>query len=134
MCGRFRDRWARFVVSWLGSNKAEKVCRYHFVDDNVDYNTFRECFVTLFGCLDCKDVNRQQLCVLAQSGAEPVAAFTSRTIDLSRRANPNFPTDLQLDFAVDHFISGLRDVFSLDYLRRERARRRISWQKAVHMA
>ena len=45
-----------------------------------------------------------------------------------------FPTDLQLDLAVDHFISGLRDASSRDYLRRERARRRIIWQEAVQMA
>ena len=72
--------------------------------------------------------------MLAQFPAEPVAAFASRTTDLSTRAYPNFPTELQLDLAVDHFISGLRDVSSSDYLRRERIRRRITWQEAVHMA
>ena len=72
--------------------------------------------------------------MLVRSGAESVAAFASRTTDLSTRAYPDFPTDLQLDLAVDHFISGLRDASSRDYLRRERARRRISWQEAVQMA
>ena len=74
----------------------------------------------------CEDAYRQQLRVLTQSGAEPVAAFASRTTDLSTRAYPNFPTELQLDLAVDHFISGLRDASSRDYLRRERAGRRIT--------
>ena len=25
MCGRPRDRWDRFIISWLGANEAEKV-------------------------------------------------------------------------------------------------------------
>ena len=134
MCGRPRDRWARFVVSWLGFNEAEKVSRSYFVGDNVDYNNFREGLLTLFGRLDCEDAYRQQLRVLAQSGAEPVAAFASRITDLSTYAYPNFPTELQLDLAVDYFISGLCDGSSRDYLRRERARRRINWQEAVQIA
>ena len=72
--------------------------------------------------------------MLIQSGDESVAAFASRTTDLSTRAYPDFPTDLQLDLAVDHFISGLRDAPFRDYLRRECARRHISWQEAVQMA
>ena len=70
MCGRPRDRWARFVDSWLGSNEAEKVRRSHFVDDNVEYNTLLEGLFTLFGPLDYEDAYRQQLRVLVQSGAE----------------------------------------------------------------
>ena len=62
------------------------------------------------------------------------AAFAARTSDLSSRAYPNFDTDVQLDLAVDHFISGLRDVSSRDYLRRERVRRQIKWQEAIQMA
>ena len=75
----------------------------------------------LFNCLDFYDSYRQQLRVLAICGAEFVAAFTSRTSDLSKRANPGFSTDLQLDLAVDHIISGFREASSHDYLRRERA-------------
>ena len=134
MCGRPRDRWARFIISWLGPNEAEKVRRSHFVSDYVDYSKFREGLFTLFGRLDFEDAYRQQLRVLVQSGAESVAAFASRTTDLSTRAYPDFPTDLQLDLAVDHFISGLSGASSRDYLRRERARRRISWQEAVQIA
>ena len=75
-----------------------------------------------------------QLSVLAQSGAKPVAAFASQTTDLSTRAYSGFPTDQQLDLAVDNFISGLRDVSSRDYLRRERAIRCITLQETVQMA
>ena len=59
MCGLPRERWARFVVSWLGSNKAETGRRSTFVADNVDYNTFPEGLFTLFGRLDCEDAYRQ---------------------------------------------------------------------------
>ena len=84
--------------------------------------------------MDFKDSYRQQLRVLVQAGAESVAAFASKTIDLSSRAYPDFPTNLQLDLAVDHSISGLREVFSRDYLRREQSRRRSKWQEAVQIA
>ena len=109
MCGRPRDRWERFIISWLSPNEAEKVWGSHFVADGVDYSAFREDLFTLFGRLDFEDAYRQQLRVLVQSGAESVAAFALRTTDLSTRAYPDIPTDLQLDLAVDHFISGLRD-------------------------
>ena len=134
MCGRPRDRWARFIISWLGPNAAEKVRCSHFVADYVDYSKFCEGLFSLFGRLDFEDSYRQQLRVLVQSGAESVAAFASRTTDLSTRAYPDFTTDLKLELAVDHFISGLRDASSRDYLRRDSARRLISWQDAGQMA
>ena len=108
-----------------------KVRRSHFVADGVYYDAFREGLFTLFGRLNFEDSYRQQLLVLIQSGAEFVAVYASRTTDLSTRSYPDFPTDLHLDLAVDHFISGLRDASSHDYLRLERARRRTSWQEAV---
>ena len=116
MCRRPRDHWARFIIFWLNPNDAEKVRRSHFVADGVTYDSFCKGLSTLFGRLDFEDSYRQQLCVLVQSGAEFVAAFASRTTDLSTRAYPDFPKDLKLDLAVDHFISGLRDAFSRDYL------------------
>ena len=114
ICGRPRDRWARFIIFLLGPNEAEKVCRSHFVADDVDYSAFREDLLTLFYRLDFEDFSRQQLRVLVQSGAESVAAFASRSTDLSTRAYPDFPTDLQLDLVVDHFISNLHDTSSRD--------------------
>ena len=47
MCGRPRDRWARFI-SWLGANEAEKVRRSHFFSDDVDYTAFKTGLITLF--------------------------------------------------------------------------------------
>ena len=40
MCGRPRDRWARFIISWHGANEAEKVSCSHFYGDDVDYTAF----------------------------------------------------------------------------------------------
>ena len=37
------------------------------------------------------------------------------------RAYPKFLTENQLDIAVEHFIAGLRDKSTRDYLRRENA-------------
>ena len=36
MYGCPRDRWARFIISWLGANEAEKVRRFHFFFDGAD--------------------------------------------------------------------------------------------------
>ena len=83
--------------------------RFHLVADGVDYGAFRVCLLTVFNRLDFENSYRQQLRVLVQSGVESVAAFASGTTDLSTRASFEFPTDLQLGLAVDHFISGLRD-------------------------
>lgn len=131
MCGCCRDRWARFIISWLGPNKAKKVCRSHFIADGVNYGQFSEGLFILIGRLDFENAYKQQLRVLVQSGAESVAAFASGTTDLSTRAYPDFPTNLQLDLAVHHFISGRRDTSYCDYSRLEQARRRITWHKAV---
>ena len=52
MCGRPRDRWARFIISWLGPNETEKVQRSHFVADYVDYSKFHVGLLTFFSRLD----------------------------------------------------------------------------------
>ena len=134
VCGRPRDRWSRFILSWLGTNEAQKVRRFHFLGDAVFYEKFLDGLYTLFKRLDFENAYRQQLRVLAQSGSESVAAFASRTSDFTTRAYFDFPTELQLDLTVDHFISGFRDLSTQDYLRRKRARRRIKWHEAVQMA
>ena len=61
MCGRPRDRWARFIISWLGANEAEKVSRSHFFSDDVDYTAFKNVLITLFAWLEFEDSYRQQL-------------------------------------------------------------------------
>ena len=55
MCGRPRDRWSRFILSWHGANEAEKVRRSHFIGDDTDFCKFREGLFTLFGRLDFED-------------------------------------------------------------------------------
>ena len=65
MCWRPRDRWARFIISWLGANEAEKVRRSHFISDGVNYTVFKNGLITLFGRLEFEDSYRQQLRELA---------------------------------------------------------------------
>ena len=134
MCGRPLDRWARFILSWLGDNESEKVRRSHFTENYADYTAFKNGLITLFGRLEFEDSYRQQLRELSQAGSESIAAYAARTTDLSSHAYPDFSTEVQLNLAVEHFVSGLREVSTRDYLRRERARRRINWQEAVQMA
>ena len=74
-----------------------------------------------FGRLVFEDSYRQQLRELTQSGSESIASYAKRTTDLTTGAYPKFPTELQLDLAVEHFIAGLRETSTRDYLRRERA-------------
>ena len=92
MCGRPRDRWARFIISWLGANKAEKVRRSYFFSDDVDYTAFKNGLITLFGRLEFEDSYRQQLRKLAQAGSESVASSAARTTDLTTRADFKYPT------------------------------------------
>ena len=42
LCNRPRDRWGYFVLSWLGREEIEKVCRSHTADKIVDYSAFRD--------------------------------------------------------------------------------------------
>ena len=126
MCGRPRDRLARLIISWLGANEAEKVCRARFFSDDVDYTAFKTGLITLFGRLAFEDSNRQQLRELAQTGSESIVSYAARTTDLTTRAYPKFSTENQLNIAVEHFIAGLRDTSTRDYLRRDRARRSIT--------
>ena len=58
---------------------------------------------------------------LAETGSESIASYAARTTDLMTRAYPKFLTENQLDIAVEHFIAGLRDKSTRDYLRRENA-------------
>ena len=84
MCGRPRDRWTRFIILWLGANKSEKVRRSHFFGNDVDYATFENNLITLFGRLEFEDSYRHQLRELAQAGSESVASYAARTTDLCR--------------------------------------------------
>jgi hypothetical protein len=123
LCNRPRSRWAYFVLSWLGSEEAEKVRRSHVVDSVADYSKFRDGLTTIFGRFEFEGAFRAQLRSLRQPGAETVTAFAARTTDLCSRAYVEFATETQLSLAVDHFIGGLADTSTRDYLLRERARR-----------
>ena len=74
-----RDRWARFIISWLGANEAKKVRRFHFYSDDVEYTAFRNGLITLFGRLEFEDWYYQQLRERAQAGFESNASYAART-------------------------------------------------------
>ena len=135
LCGRPRERWKLFVLQWLGVDEADKVRRSHVAEKiaNYKYDEFRSGLVTLFGRFEFEHHYRSLLRVLRQSGSESVASFAARTSDLCSRTYPTFSTDDQLSLAVEHFVSGLADTSSREYLRRERARRSIAWQEAVQI-
>ena len=50
------------------------------------------------------------------------------------KAYPAFATKTQLSLAVDHFIAGLADTTTRDYLLHDRVCRSLSWQEVVQMA
>ena len=134
LCNRPRSRWAYFVLSWLGSEEAEKVRRSHVADSVADYEKFRDGLTTIFGRFEFEGAFRAQLRSLRQSGAETVTAYAARTTDLCSRAYAEFATEAQLSLAVDHFIGGLADTSTREYLLRERARRPLEWIEAVRIA
>ena len=121
-------------LSWLGSEEAEKVRRSHVADSVADYEKFREGLTTIFGRFEFEGAFRAQLRSLKQSGAESVTAYAARTTDLCSRAYAEFATEAQLSLAVDHFIGGLADTSTREYLLRERARRPLEWMEVVRIA
>jgi hypothetical protein len=134
LCNRPRNRWAYFVLSWLGSEEAEKVRRSHVADSVADYDKFRAGLTTIFGRFEFEGAFRAHLRSLRQSGAETVTAYAARTTDLCSRAYAEFATEAQLSLAVDHFIGGLADTSTREYLLRERARRPVEWMEVVRIA
>lgn len=132
MCDCSSDQLVRLIIFWLSPNKPEIVRRFHFVARGVDYLACRKGLLTCR--LDFKNSFKQHLRVSVLFGAESVAEFTLRTIELSTRVYHDFPIDTQLDLVADQFISSLRDALSSHYLRCKFASWRITWQKAVQMA
>ena len=90
--------------------------------------------ITIFGRFEFEGAFRAQLRSLRQSGAESVTAYAARTTDLCSRAYTEFATEAQLSLAVDHFIGGLADASTREYLLRERARRPLEWMETVRIA
>ena len=99
-----------FVLGWLGIAESDKVRRSHFADSLADYDKFRDCLITLFGRHECENSYRSKLRSLRQAGSESVADYAARVTDICSRAYPSCTTDIQLDLAVENFISGLVDV------------------------
>ena len=133
-CNRPRDSWGFFILAWLGSEEAEKTRRSYITDHVANNPVFREGLISLFGRFEFEGAYRAAVRSLRQSGSESVAAYAARVTDLCSRTYLNFSTDDQLSLAVDHFISGIADTLSRDYLMRERARRPLQWQEVVRMA
>ena len=118
----------------FGAEEAEKVRRSHLADAIADYPKFKSGVETLFGKFEFEVSYRAQLRNHSQSGAESIAAYAARTTEVCSKAYPAFATETQLSLAVDHFIAGLADATTRDYLLHDRALRTLTWQECVQMA
>ena len=134
LCSRSRNRWGFFVLAWLGSEEAEKVCRWHVADTVASYEKFRDGLITLFGRFEFEGVYCATRRGLRQPGSESVVAYAARTTDLCSLAYAEFSTEAKILLAVDHFIAGLADSSSHEYLQRERAQRTLEWLETVRIA
>ena len=123
LSSRLRDRWNFVVFARLGSMEAEKVRRSHVAATVASYEKFRDGLIALFGLFEFEGAYRATLRGLRQSGYETVAAYAGRTTDLCSHAYAVFSTEAQLLLPVDHFISGLADSSSREYLQRNRLSR-----------
>ena len=133
MCGRPVHHWGFFLAS-LGTEKAEKVRRSHVAESVADYHTFKKGVETLFAKFEFEGSFRAMLRTHAEAGAESVTAYAARTTDVCSKAYPNFSADTQLSLAVDHFVYGLADSTTGDYLSHDRACCTLPWQETVQMA
>ena len=126
--------WGYFLMASLGAEEAEKVRRSHLANVIADYAKFKSGVEALFGKFEFEGSFRAQLRTHAQSGAESIAAYAARTTDVCSQAYPAFATETQLSLAVYHFIAGLADTTTRDYLLHDRACRSLTWQEVVQMA
>lgn len=108
--------------------------RSHIADSVGYYDKFREGRTTIFGRFEFEGAFRAQLRSMRQSGADSVTAYAARTTDLCSRAYAEFATEAPLSLAVDHFIGGLADTSTREYLLRERARRTLECMEVVRIA
>ena len=119
---------------FLGAKEAEKVRLSHLADTIADYQKFMSAVEALFGKLEFEGSFRAQLRTHSQSGAESIVAYAARTTDIWSKAYPAFGTETQLLLAVDHFITGLADITTRDYLLHDCACRSLTWQEVVLIA
>ena len=115
----------------LGAEKAETVLRSHLADSIADYQKFKSGVEAMFSKFEFEGSYRAQLRTHAKSGAESIASYASRTTDVCSRAYPAFATETELSLAVDHFITGLADTTTRNYLLHYRACRSLTWQEVV---
>ena len=134
LCSRPRDRWGFFVLAWLGSEEAEKVRRSHVADTVASYENFRNGLIALFGRFEFECAYRATLRGLRKSRSESVAAYAARTTNLCSHAYAEFSTEAQLSLAVYHFITGLANSSSREYLQRERAQHKLERLETVRIA
>ena len=121
MCARPLHHWGYFLMASLGAEEAEKVRRSHLADVIADYAKFKSGVKALFGKFEFEGSFRAQLRTNAQSRAESIAAYAARTTDVCSKEYTAFAMEAQLSLAVDHFIAGLADTTTRDYLLHERA-------------
>ena len=127
MCARPVHHWGYFLLASLGTDEAEKVRRSHVAEAVADYPVFKKNVETLFGKFEFEDSYRAMLRSHAKAGAESIAAYAARTTEVCSKAYAGFSTETQLSLAVDHFIGGLGDATSRDYLLHDRACRAFTW-------
>ena len=118
----------------LGVEEAEKVRRFQLAGAIVDYPKFKSGVKTLFGKFEFEVFFRAQLRNHSQSNAESIATYAALTTEVCSKAYPAFATETQLSLAVEHFISGIADATTPDYLLHDRALRTLTWQKCVQIA
>ena len=133
MCARPVHHWEYFLMALLGAKEAEKVRRSHLVYVIADYAKFKSGVEALYGKFEFEESFRAQLRTHAQSGAETIAATAPRTTDVCSKAYPAIATETQLSLAVDHFIAGLADTTTRDYLLHDLGCFSLSWQEVVQM-
>ena len=109
LCSHPYDRWEFFVLSWLESEKAEKIRRSHVAYTVASYEKFRKGLIALFGRFSFEGAYCATLRVLQQSESESGAAYAAQTTDLCSHAYAEFVSKVQLSVAVNHFIAGLAD-------------------------
>ena len=117
------------VLSFRVANtyEAENVRRSHVKDNVADYLLVKQSVKTLFGKFEFDGSYSSMLRSHVQSGSESIAVYAAFTTYVCSKAYPNYSTETQLSLAIDHFISGLVDSTTRDYLLHDRASRLLTW-------
>ena len=117
----------------LDAEEVEKVRRSHLAEVIADYAKFKSGVEALFCKFEFEGSFRAQLRTHAQSALRTLLPTLRAQLLCARRPTPH-SRRRQLSLAVDHFIAGLADITTRDYLLHDRACRSLSWQEVVQMA